>query len=762
PADPIVPADAKRLQTAQLERAVPSEDASKHGASSLRLDRLEVSGSNLYGTNLYGSNYRPLDVGEFAALRAGVPAASFVLDLPRRGAVIANVSAFELVAPDFRTEVAAIVDGRKVASPLEAPLPLAYAGSIAGQPDSRVYLGFGHGEGASIVVGVVEIGEDSWWISDGGLRAAKLGLPAMIAHESALAGQPLDGLACIADELAENAKFGGSHGHDDGNSEDNSDDNSDGGIAGGPGCREFRIAVDTDTEFTMVARGGSTASAMQYALLLMGAASQVYARDIDARLPINYLRLWTGEDPWTMGGMVDQLYQYRDYWVANEGGISRDLGHHLAGRGLGGGVAWLGVVCAYPDYAFGLSSGIGYGFPYPLIDHDHGNWEPMVVNHEIGHNFGAPHTHDHNPQADGCGTNDCSQAWTGTIMSYCHGCPGGMSNVSLLFHQYSKEPMNGFIAGVPCANGGAFAVADAASVLENGSVAIDVLTNDAFVNCAQATVATFAAQTTVGGQIARSASNPSILVYTAPLNFVGIDGFTYSILDTDGNTSTATVSVTVREVRDRTYVLGNTAGVGASWFVIPEGTSALPDFGSMQRYGSATLANIDIPSTGGEFSTSGRADFVGARFDGWLNIPETGLWSIATESDDGSRISIDGVVVVDNDGLHGMVDRSGLIGLEKGLHRIMVDFFENGGGAGEIVRWEGPGTSRAVIPASAYSRGGFIMQIDLDGDGTIGAGDLSNLLASWGPAPAGTLADFDRNGSVGAADLSRLLEAWGT
>ncbi len=740
PASHAIHADAERPQAALPARAVRMDAASKAVAPSLRPAP----------TELHGNGYRPLDAGEFAALRAGVPAASIVIDLPRLGAVIANVSAHELVAADFRTEIASIVDGRKIASPLEAPLPLAYVGSIAGRADSRVYLGFGRDAGASIVVGVVEIGDASWWISDGGLRAAQLGLPAMIAHESALAGQPLDGLACLADELAENAKSGGAGG------------GADGGIAGGAGCREFRIAVDTDTEFTMVARGGSTVSAMQYALLLMGAASQVYARDIDARLPINFLRLWTGEDPWTMGGMVDQLYQYRDYWVANEGGISRDLGHHLAGRGLGGGVAWLGVVCAYPDYAFGLSSGVGYGFPYPLVDHDHGNWEPMVVNHEIGHNFGAPHTHDHNPQADGCGTNDCSQAWTGTIMSYCHGCPGGMSNVSLLFHQYSKDSMNGFIAGVPCANGGAFAVSDAASTLENTSVAVDVLANDAFVNCTQATISTFDAATKFGGQVARDGANPSILVYTAPANFVGVDTFSYSILDANGETSATDVVVSVQEVLDQTYVLNALSGVGANWYAIPEGTSALPDFDAMQRYGSAVLANIDIASTGGEFSTSGRADFIGARFEAWLDIPQSGIWSLSTESDDGSRIEIDGVVVVENDGLHGMVERSGLIGLERGKHRIVVDFFENGGGAGEIVRWEGPGTARAVIPASAFSRAGVVMQIDLDGDGTIGAGDLSNLLANWGPAPAGTAADFDRNGSVGASDLARLLEAWGS
>jgi hypothetical protein len=53
------------------------------------------------------------------------------------------------------------------------------------------------------------------------------------------------------------------------------------------------------------------------------------------------------------------------------------------------------------------------------------------------------------------------------------------------------------------------------------------------------------------------------------------------------------------------------------------------------------------------------------------------------------------------------------------------------------------------------------MQIDLDGDGTVAAADLSMLLARWGAASASEPADFDRNGAVGASDLSLLLSVWG-
>jgi hypothetical protein len=48
---------------------------------------------------------------------------------------------------------------------------------------------------------------------------------------------------------------------------------------------------------------------------------------------------------------------------------------------------------------------------------------------------------------------------------------------------------------------------------------------------------------------------------------------------------------------------------------------------------------------------------------------------------------------------------------------------------------------------------------DLDGDGIVGAGDLSVVLSSWGAG--GGPADIDGNGVVDSEDLARLLSSWG-
>ena len=49
---------------------------------------------------------------------------------------------------------------------------------------------------------------------------------------------------------------------------------------------------------------------------------------------------------------------------------------------------------------------------------------------------------------------------------------------------------------------------------------------------------------------------------------------------------------------------------------------------------------------------------------------------------------------------------------------------------------------------------------DLDQDDVVGAADLADLLAAWGPNP-GDPADFNGDGVVDAADLAQLLSAWG-
>ncbi|MHC4210888.1 MAG: M12 family metallo-peptidase, partial [Planctomycetota bacterium] len=162
-----------------------------------------------------------------------------------------------------------------------------------------------------------------------------------------------------------------------------------------------------------------------------------YLRDVDVTLLISYLRVWAdANDLWTHSSIFDQLDQFQDYYEANMQDVERHTAHFLSGRALSGagGVAYLPGLCN-GEWAYGLSAHLNGSFPYPLEDNNPQNWDVVVVAHELGHNFGAPHTHSMDPPIDECAYGDCTGADEGTIMSYCHTCDGGIANIVLIFHQ---------------------------------------------------------------------------------------------------------------------------------------------------------------------------------------------------------------------------------------------------------------------------------------------------------------------------------------
>jgi hexosaminidase len=75
------------------------------------------------------------------------------------------------------------------------------------------------------------------------------------------------------------------------------------------------------------------------------------------------------------------------------------------------------------------------------------------------------------------------------------------------------------------------------------------------------------------------------------------------------------------------------------------------------------------------------------KLQGYLRVPVDGMYEFALSSDDGSNLEIGERVVVNNDGLHGDEQRTGMIALRKGLHPITVRYFQSGGGAGLSLRY---------------------------------------------------------------------------
>ena len=69
-------------------------------------------------------------------------------------------------------------------------------------------------------------------------------------------------------------------------------------------------------------------------------------------------------------------------------------------------------------------------------------------------------------------------------------------------------------------------------------------------------------------------------------------------------------------------------------------------------------------------------------FRGYVYAGVTGIYDFALNSDDGSFLSVDGVMVVDNDGYHGTEYKQQQVALEKGWHEIEIRYFDFHDGSG--------------------------------------------------------------------------------
>jgi putative heme-binding domain-containing protein len=94
------------------------------------------------------------------------------------------------------------------------------------------------------------------------------------------------------------------------------------------------------------------------------------------------------------------------------------------------------------------------------------------------------------------------------------------------------------------------------------------------------------------------------------------------------------------------------------------------------------------------------------KFTGYLQINRPGKYTLYAASDDGSRIYLNDKLLVNNDGLHGIIEKSAAVDLPTGAHKIVVTYFDNGGSDGLAIQWSGPGIKKQNIPANRLSVSG--------------------------------------------------------
>ncbi len=123
-----------------------------------------------------------------------------------------------------------------------------------------------------------------------------------------------------------------------------------------------------------------------------------------------------------------------------------------------------------------------------------------------------------------------------------------------------------------------------------------------------------------------------------------------------------------------------------------EGTFAsMSDFEGTDPEETGVAEQVDV-------SIRKKDSYFAYEFEGYINIPQDGLYSFFLKSNDGSKLFIDKRTIINSDGLHPTLERFNTLSLKKGMHPIRVQYFQNGGSLDLEFKWEGPGFKRKFVP----------------------------------------------------------------
>ena len=217
------------------------------------------------------------------------------------------------------------------------------------------------------------------------------------------------------------------------------------------GCVEVYIEADNQS---YIDNGSNVANTEAWVAALFNEVATLYANE-SISVTLSSVKVWDTIDPYANSSSTGKMLT--DFGDQVQNNYQGRLAHVVTTRSLGGGVAWVNVLCN--NYNANSSSGpyaVSASLSTNIVPFPTYSWNITVFAHEMGHNFGSSHTHDcvwngNNTQIDDCGsiagygggacydpTNPIQPAANqGTLMSYCH--LGG--NLGIGFNQgFGTQP----------------------------------------------------------------------------------------------------------------------------------------------------------------------------------------------------------------------------------------------------------------------------------------------------------------------------------
>jgi hypothetical protein len=152
---------------------------------------------------------------------------------------------------------------------------------------------------------------------------------------------------------------------------------------------------------------------------------------------------------------------------------------------------------------------------------------------------------------------------------------------------------------------------------------------------------------------------------------------------------------------------GDNSFIGLIFRTQPAPTT-LPDFTKMRPIGALFASSLEVaPGTafvGFPGIDKARSTEFALRYEGPLNVGKDGDFEIRLVSDDGAKLFIDELLIVDNDGAAGADPKSGkaTVHLVKAKHTVRVDYFQAAGNVALQVFATAPGGKEAPLKTNLF------------------------------------------------------------